>query len=176
MQRTEGVAQGRNTMKNHTTEVAQKGGAMPSTLYPAIYAKQPNKLAARGKQPMPWAARANRNDQSQPRDRILVQEEQQAGADSMTMTLGVTDSRQFNTIGAPPYKKSHSLQRPNENRMKNQHGGVEVRLKQLSSPQKNGKIPRFPANATVGKHHSLPQSGFLPPAIQTTASYSPDFA
>lgn len=105
-----------------------------------------------------------------------MQEEQQAGADSMTMTLGVTDSRQFNTIGAPPYKKSHSLQRPNENRMKNQHGGVEVRLKQLSSPQKNGKIPRFPANATVGKHHSLPQSGFLPPAIQTTASYSPDFA
>lgn len=55
-----------------------------------------------------------------------MQEEQQAGADSMNMTLGTgagqltishSNPNQFNTI-TPSYKKSHSMTRPQENKSK----------------------------------------------------------
>ena len=61
----------------------------PSTLYPAVYGATTLKTRNKGKHSIPWMNRGSRHDQSQPRSRINLQEEQQAGADSMTMGNGL---------------------------------------------------------------------------------------
>ena len=98
------------------------------------------------------------NSNSLVRHETEGQEEQQAGSE--LLASGAKNN--------PPFKKSHSLNRP-------QHGGSGVTPKKaLMKAGTLGETLALDQNS-LSRVRKEPNGGFLPPAIQTTAAFSPDF-